>query len=99
MRLQYVRVSDETRPGEAVSLADAQRKMGLAETLIGQRTYAVDSDAVFDAVAATTLSAYDGEYVALAQEMEVPLVTGDSAVLEAASTIAVQPEDVPPPER
>lgn len=92
--LQYIRVSEETRPGEAVSLKDARRKMGLAETLVGQRTYAVDSDAVFDAVAGTNLSAYDGEYVALAQEMGVPLVTVDSAVLEAVSNIAVRPEDV-----
>lgn len=96
--LQYVRVSEDTRPGEAVSLEDARRKMGLAETLIGQRTFAVDSDTVFDVVEATNLTAYDGEYVALALEMNVPLVTMDGAVLEVVPSVAARPEDVAAPE-
>jgi len=92
--LQYVRVSEGTRPGETVSMEDARRKMGLAETLIGQRTVPIGSDAVFGVVEATDLSAYDGEYVALAQKVEVPLVIADRAILGAVPSVAVRPEDI-----
>jgi hypothetical protein len=39
--MQYVRVSEEERPGGPVTLDDARRKMGLAETMIADRTFAV----------------------------------------------------------
>jgi predicted nucleic acid-binding protein len=48
---------------------------------------------------ATELAAYDGEYVALAQEVETPLVTTDRAVLEAVLSVAVRPKDVATPEQ
>jgi predicted nucleic acid-binding protein len=92
--LQYVRVPDTDRPGDAVTLDDARRKMGLAETLIGERTFEVDSDSVLEAAEATGLSAYDGEYVALAQELDVPLVTTDDAILLAVSDVAVRPDAI-----
>jgi predicted nucleic acid-binding protein len=43
----------------------------------------VSSDAVLEVVDATRLSAYDAEFVALAEELSVPLVTEDKAVLKA----------------
>lgn len=96
--LQYVRVSDEERPGGPVTLDDARRKMGLAETLIGTRTFAVDSDSVLGGAERAGLSAYDAEYVALAQEVDVPLATMDEALLKAVPDVAVLPEEIAAPE-
>ncbi|ABC44538.1 putative nucleic acid-binding protein [Salinibacter ruber] len=92
--LQYIWVPETDRPGDAVTLGDAQRKMHLAETLIGERTFGVESDAVLDIAQTTGLSAYDGEYVALAQEVDVPLVTTDGAILQAVPDVAVRPDDI-----
>lgn len=97
--LQYVRVPDTDRPGDVVPLDDARRKMGLAETLIGERTFGVDSDSVLEAAEASGLSAYDGEYVALAQELDVPLVTADDAILQAVPDTAVRPDEITASER
>ena len=41
----------------------------------------VDRDAVLDLVASSTLTAYDCEFVALAMELRVPLVTTDKQIL------------------
>ena len=38
------------------------------------------------------LTAYDASYVALAEQLEVPLATGDRLILELAPRIAVPPE-------
>ena len=43
----------------------------------------VAGDAVLKVVEATRLSAYDAEFVALAEELSVPLVTEDKGVLKA----------------
>ncbi len=94
LRNVYIWVPETDRPGDAVTLGDAQRKMHLAETLIGERTFGVESDAVLDIAQTTGLSAYDGEYVALAQEVDVPLVTTDGAILQAVPDVAVRPDDI-----
>lgn len=92
--LQYLRVEEGGRPGQAVTLDDARRKMNLAESLIAGRTFEVDSNSVLETAATTEISAYDGEYVALAKEMNVPLVTMDAEILRAVPNVAVRPEDV-----
>ena len=57
-------------------------------------TFGVNSDAVLEVAQGTGLSAYDGEYVALAQEMNVPLVTTDGAILRAVPDVAVRPDEI-----
>lgn len=43
----------------------------------------VGDDLVLDVVAGSALTAYDAEFVALANALSVPLVTADKAVLKA----------------
>ena len=49
----------------------------------------VNSDLVLELVSASRCSAYDCEFVALALELEVPLVTADRQLLDAFPRIAV----------
>ena len=49
----------------------------------------VDSAAVMDLVAASSCSAYDCEFVALARQMGVPLVTEDAGLLRAFPDVAI----------
>ena len=49
----------------------------------------VDSDLVLELVSASRCSAYDCEFVALALELEVPLVTADRQLLQSFPRIAV----------
>ena len=53
----------------------------------------VDGRDVLELAAATRLSAYDCEFVALAHSLAVPLVTGDREILKAFPDIAVTIED------
>ena len=46
------------------------------------REHLVPSDGVFRVIARTKLSAYDAEFVALAEALDVPLVTADKLVLK-----------------
>ena len=92
--MQYVRVSEEERPGGPVTLDDARQKMGLAETMIADRTFAVDSDSVLEEAEKVDLSAYDAEYVVLAQDIDAPLATVDNTLLEAVPEVAFRPEKI-----
>lgn len=65
-----------------------QRK---AEELLAGREHVVPSDRVLRLVASSTCSAYDCEFVALAEQLTVPLVTSDRAVLKDFPAIAVSP--------
>jgi len=69
----------------AVAL-DIQRA---AESLVAGREYQVESDAVLDLVAASSRSAYDCEFVALARALDVPFVTSDRQVLASFPTTAI----------
>ncbi len=60
-----------------------------AEEIISEREYRVSSEQVLELVMQSRCSAYDCEYVALAQDLGVPLVTADKQVLKAFPKIAV----------
>lgn len=50
---------------------------------LAEREHAVADDLVLNVVAASMLTAYDAEFVALASALEAPLITADRAVLKA----------------
>ena len=77
---------------QLLSLEDAQQIMDEAINLMQDREYAVTSFQVLNLVASSTCSAYDCEFVALAQDLGVPLVTVDRQVLEQFPDIAVSLE-------
>jgi len=57
--------------------------MAAAEATFADREHLVSSEKVFAVVGDSKLSAYDAEFVALAEVLAVPLVTADKAVLKA----------------
>ena len=74
-----------------LQLADALVMQQAAEELFAGHEYSVDSTQVLQAAAASGCSAYDCEFVMLAQTLGVPLVTNDRHVLTAFPNVAVAP--------
>jgi len=60
-----------------------RRIMAAAEAGLAGCEHHLPSDQVFDVVERSGLSAYDGEFVALAEILDVRLVTEDRAILSA----------------
>jgi predicted nucleic acid-binding protein len=56
------------------------------------RSYDVSSEKVLELAMQSNCSAYDCEYVALAQDLGVPLVTADKQILKAFPKIAISME-------
>jgi len=64
-----------------VGLEEALDSMDQAERLMKGQEFAVESSRVLRLAAASGCSAYDCEFVALARDLGVPLVTSDSALI------------------
>ena len=75
-----------------LSLIDAQRIMTVATDLLRGREYQVVSDHVLELAADSGCSAYDCEFVSLARELGVNLVTVDRQILRAFPGIALDLE-------
>lgn len=76
-----------------LALPDAQQIMGAALGLLAGREYEVESLRVLELAAASSCSAYDCEFVALAQDLKLPLVTADLQILRQFPTIARSLQD------
>ncbi len=74
-----------------VDEATALELHAAAEELVRGREYLVDPSHVLSLVAGSPCSAYDCEYVALAETLGVPLMTYDRQVLEAFPGRAARP--------
>ena len=74
-----------------VPLDRALSFMELSEILMGGREYALASDPILELAERSRCAAYDCEFVALAQQQEIPLLTFDRRVLDAFPGIAVDP--------
>jgi len=75
-----------------MSLDEALRALQLAEEIVGGREYQVSSERVLELAARSKCTGYDCEYVALAQDLGVPLVTADRQILKAFPKTAVSLE-------
>jgi predicted nucleic acid-binding protein len=73
-------------------LQHAQAVMTQAETLLHRREYTVASPRVLQLAASSGCSAYDCEFVALAQDLEVRLITVDKQVLAGFPQVSQTPE-------
>lgn len=78
----YLRRGDLTLTEVKVIGADAL-------TLMAGNEHTVSSDQVYDLVARSSCSAYDCEFVALAEDLGVPLVTADRQILADFPGIAI----------
>lgn len=76
----------------SVDIAQATAVIDAAESALAGREHLVPSEAVLQLAAATRLSAYDCEFVVLAELLSVPLVTEDREVLKAFPDIAITME-------
>jgi predicted nucleic acid-binding protein len=76
-----------------LSVSDAWRAHQLADELLRGQEFTVPGERVLELVASSTCSAYDCEYVTLASELGVPLVTADRQVLRSFSDRAISPKD------
>ena len=76
-----------------MSLSDATLLWDGAESLARHHEYAVDPLAILKWVSRRPLSAYDAEYVALAQHLKVPLVTFDQKLQGAAPKVALSAKE------
>lgn len=72
-----------------LALSDAVELVAEAESLLSGSEYRVESLQVLSLVSTSSCSAYDCEFVALAQELGVSLVTSDKQVLEAFPSVAL----------
>ncbi len=72
---------------EALSIADR------TEAEMASREFAVLTSLVLELAAQSTCSAYDCEFVALAQQLDIPLVTADRRLRDAFPARAVSLED------
>ena len=77
---------------KALTIDAAQEIARKAEISFERREFAVSSDTVLQLVAASNCTAYDCEFVALAEVYRVPLVTVDRQVLHEFPKIAVSLE-------
>lgn len=75
---------------ESLSLRDAVALAAEAGSLMEGAECVVDPERVLGLVTGSSCSAYDCEFVALAAELGVPLVTSDREVLAAFPSIAVE---------
>jgi predicted nucleic acid-binding protein len=76
-----------------LSLEQAQQIMQEAMLLMQEREYEIVSSHVLELVAASGCSAYDCEFVALAEDLGISLVTVDKKILNEFSQIAVSLDD------
>lgn len=78
---------------QALTLDVAEGIAEEAEQWLAGHEYGVISHQVLSLAAQTDCSAYDCEFVALAKDLRVPLVTTDRQVLKAFPTVAVSPAE------
>jgi len=78
---------------EGMSLSQAGRTMEKAEMLWRSREFAVPNDEVLELAFHHNITAYDAEFVVLAKQLCVPLVTFDKPVRKAFPNIAIAAVD------
>lgn len=77
----------------AMSLSDASLIWDSASSKARHHEYSVEPQAILGLVARQPLTAYDAEYVALANYLKVPLVTFDKKLQVAAPRTAISAKD------
>ncbi len=77
---------------DRLSLSEVYLIARKGENLMWGKTFQVDTLHVMNLVAASNCTAYDCEFVALAQDLNVPLVTFDKKILVEFADTAVSPQ-------
>lgn len=77
---------------EILELSTVFQTMQEAENLMNAHTYEIQSAPVFQLVQRSGCSSYDCEFVALAEDLGIPLVTFDKQICREFPTLAIHPE-------
>jgi len=72
-----------------ITEASAKQVLAAAEEKMHPRQYNIEAEAVLELAVQTGLSAYQCEYLALARELNAPLVTTQDELVKAAPKIAI----------
>ena len=75
----------------ALALAVAQELVASAEAMLREHEFSVEASAVLERAAESGCTAYDCEYIVLAEMLAVPLVTSDKQLLSAFPDLAISP--------
>lgn len=78
---------------KSLALTDALEAAREAELLLAGREFTVLTQTVLELAMESGCSAYDCEFVALASDLRVPLLTSDREILAAFPTLAVAAEE------
>ena len=76
-----------------LDLSSIYQAIDEAEELMGTREFSINSKQVLTLMSESTCSAYDCEFVALASDFDIQLVTFDKKILSEFSAIAIHPDD------
>ena len=77
---------------DELRLSQAMRIQRMAEELLSGREHLIDSEKILRLAEQSGCSAYDCEFVALAMELRVPLVTSDKQILRKFPKISMSPD-------
>ena len=80
----------------AMPIEGAMARMGEAEKLFAGREYSISSEPILHFTREHPVSAYDAEFVCLADKFGTKLVTTDKKLLRAFPELTVSPEDFAP---
>lgn len=94
-RSEFRSVLSQYLRNDLLSLDDVLVILAQAEQLLAGNEYHISSTQVMDLVRSSSCSAYDCEFVALAQQLQVPLITADKKLLEAFADTAMSLERYP----
>lgn len=72
---------------------DAIQAIDFAEQLVNHHEHHVSSIMILETIAASTCSSYDCEFVALAKDLSVKMITYDKQIIKDFPDIALKPED------
>ena len=76
-----------------ISLEEAVEIMDRSQLLLINKEWEVDLDLVLKLTSVSNLTAYDCEYVALANKLNIPLVTSDLQIIKAFPKVAISLTD------
>ena len=92
-RSEFLNVLTTYHRIKGMPLADCLEAFELAEELVGERTYSVTPLRVFETSSRTGCAGYDSEFLVLAEDFSVSLVTYDRKLIDRSEGIACQPAE------
>lgn len=88
-------LANDMRHG-SMTVEAAQNRFRVAASMVDGQTLEVAAAPISECVARHAISAYDAEFVCLAVELSVPLVTTDRKLIRQVPGIAISPETFAP---